>query len=235
MPKKDLKARSLNIFLIKPGVDTDEGVLVNEGDLSRFTVTVANQAVGNIYVKPTYDRMPSWLSLFDGALGGTPADIHNASSAAVFLVRTSGRTFALTFGYGRSVLRPGTWEEDFGLRVTLNAVDHLRVRSVDRVKFDAISQHSQIQASRDANILEFGLDVEQDLLRAVTGKPKDRTLASQLTGKDALKADLTIGLAGIPGFLDRLWVVFNQDNYKEHFGWVDHVGELRDPMQVQKL
>jgi uncharacterized protein (TIGR04141 family) len=179
--------------------------------------------------------MPSWLSLFDGALGGTPADIHNASSAAVFLVRTSGRTFALTFGYGRSVLRPGTWEEDFGLRVTLNAVDHLRVRSVDRVKFDAISQHSQIQASRDANILEFGLDVEQDLLRAVTGKPKDRTLASQLTGKDALKADLTIGLAGIPGFLDRLWVVFNQDNYKEHFGWVDHVGELRDPMQVQKL
>src|SRR2546425_782967 len=126
---------------------------------------------------------PCSLSLFEGALDLNAADLHNASSAAVLIVTVSEKTFVLTFGYGRSLLRPGVWEEDFGLRVTLNAVDPLRIRSVDRFKFDAISQHSQIQASRDANIVEFGLDVEQDLLRAVTGKPRDPTLANQLTGK----------------------------------------------------
>ena len=127
----------------------------------------------------------------------------------------------MSFGYGKSLLRPGTWEEDFGLRVTLNAVDPSRIRSIDRVKFDAISQHSQIQASREANIIEFGLDVEQDILRAVTGKPRDAALATQLTGKDALKADVRLVLSDIPSYLVRLGEIFVQNTYKEHFSWVD--------------
>ncbi len=100
-----------------------------------------------------------------GALGtGGGATAHIASSAAIWTVQAGERAYALSFGYGKSLLRPGTWEEDFGLRVTLNAVDPSRIRSIDRVKFDAISQHSQIQASREANIIEFGLDVEhQDI------------------------------------------------------------------------
>ena len=103
------------------------------------------------------------------------------------------------------------------------------------MKLDAISQHSQIQASRDANIVEFGLDVEQDLLRAVTGKPKDPSLANQLTGKDALKADVRINIADLPALLIRYWEAFNEDSYKEHFAWVDQVNEVRDVQQVQNL
>ncbi len=198
-------------------------------------MTVRGQHIGDLYIKPTSDRMPSWLSLFEGAISVVPPDLHNASTAAVLLLGAGDRNFALTFGYGRSLLRPGTWEEDFGLRVTLNAVDPLKIKSVDRVKFDAISQHSQIQASRDANIIEFGLDVEQDLLRAVTGKPRDAALASQLTGKDALKADVHVDLSDIPDLLVRFLELSNQDTYKEHFSWVDQVNEVRDPTEIQRL
>jgi len=197
-------------------------------------VRIDGRDAGSLYIKPTFDRRPSWLTLFDGALGEV-VNIHNASSAAIWTIRAGERTYALSFGYGRSLLRPGTWEEDFGLRVTLNAVDPLRIRSIDRVKFDAISQHSQIQASREASIVEFGLDVEQDILRAVTGKPRDASLATQLTGKDALKADVRLILSDVPNFLIRLTEIFHQDTYKEHFSWVDQVSEVRDPTVTQRL
>jgi len=235
MPRRQLKARSLSIFLLKQEFSSADRALLNLNALAHSGVTVGDRHIGDIYTKPTSDRMPSWLSLFDGALSPRPQDLHNASAAAVLVLDAGGRAFALTFGYGRSLLRPGAWEEDFGLRATLNAVDPLRIRSVDRMKFDAISQHSQIQASRDANIVEFGLDVEQDLLRAVTGKPKDSSLASQLTGKDALKADVRINLGDLPGLLVRFWEAFNQDTYKEHFAWVDQVNEVRDPLQIEIL
>ena len=235
VPRRQPKARSLSIFLIKEEVPSPEGALVDVLPLTRSTLTANGQQIGDLYIKGTQDRAPSWLSFFEGALSSVPPDLHNASAAAVWLISSGGRVFALTFGYGRSLLRPGTWEEDFGLRVTLNAVDPLRIRSVDRVKFDAISQHSQIQASRDANIIEFGLDVEQDLLRAVTGKPRDASLASQLTGKDALKADVRIPVSGIRDLLEQFLAAFAQDTYREHFSWVDQVTELRDPTQIQRL
>jgi uncharacterized protein (TIGR04141 family) len=235
MPTRELKARTLSIFLLKNEIVPPENALVNEGDLAGYPLVIGTESRGTLYIKPTSDKMPSWLSMFEGAISPAPVGIHNASSAAVLIIATGGRNFALTFGYGKSLMRPGSWEEDFGLRVTLNAVDPLKIRSVDRVKFDAIAQHSQIQASRDANILEFGLDVEQDLLRAVTGKPRDASLASQLTGKDALKADVPISLLGIPGLLRRFLEIFGQEIYKEHFSWVDQVNELRDPVETERL
>jgi len=38
------------------------------------------------------------------------------------------------------------------------------------MSFDAIGQHGRIQTSREANIREFGLDLGQDMPRAVNGK-----------------------------------------------------------------
>src|ERR1700689_3584433 len=147
MPGRQPRTRSLNIFLIKQDVGSPDNALLDPTSLARSRVAISNEIQGDLYLKPSPDRIPSWWSLFEGPLGAAPPDIRNSSVAAVLLFTVGARAIALTFGYGRSLLRPGTWEEDFGLRVTLNAVDPLKIRSVDRVKFDAISQHSQIQAS----------------------------------------------------------------------------------------
>src|SRR4029077_14697466 len=139
-------------------------------------------------------KAPLWAALFQGSTVPHLPSIHSQSTSAVWIVRAQKRVFALTFGYGRALLVPGCWEEDFGLKVTLNCVDIDRVRSVDRVKLDAIAQHSQIQSSREASIGDFGLDVEQDPLRAVTGKPLDLRLGSRLTGKDSLHVNVNVDL-----------------------------------------
>jgi len=73
------------------------------------------------------------------------------------------------------------------------------------MSLDAIGQHSQIQASREADISEFGLDLEQDLLRAVTGSPS-ASWAKRLTGKDPLQITTSINLNDLPPLLDVLLV-----------------------------
>jgi uncharacterized protein (TIGR04141 family) len=50
-------------------------------------------------------------------------------------------------------------------------LDEDKLRSIDKKTFEAVSLHAREQASEDSGTAAFGLDVERDLLRAVTGTP----------------------------------------------------------------
>ena len=119
--------------------------------------------------------------------------------------------------------------EDFGLIVTLNCVDPNKIKSIDRMTLDSISQQSRIQAVREANIGEFGLDIEQDLLRAVTGTPLDQSLGTRLTGKDALHATVRASLSEIPELLTRYLSEYGKQDFKTRFPWVEQIREVNDP------
>ncbi len=106
---------------------------------------------------------------------------------------------------------------------------------MDRTTFDTISKQSQIQASREASISDFGLDVEQDLLRSVTGKPRDERFGVTLTGKDALNTKVQVSLKTLPERLAAYLKAFADTAYKEHFPWVDHISALKDPHKVANL
>ncbi|MCU1335913.1 MAG: hypothetical protein JWO19_1494 [Bryobacterales bacterium] len=143
--------------------------------------------------------------------------------------------FAVTFGGGHLLLRDGVTDDGFGLKVTLNAVDHNQIRSVDRETLDSATPHSQIQASKGTNITDFGLNIEQDLLREVTGTPRDQTLGKKLTGKAALKTAGPFTLTNLQDLLARLLAESKKKHYKQHFGWVDHIREVKDPSLRHEL
>jgi uncharacterized protein (TIGR04141 family) len=100
---------------------------------------------------------------------------------------------------------------------------------------DAISQQSRIQATRETNISEFGLDVEQDLLRAVTGAPSDPTLGIRLTGKDALQATVGNALNEIPQLLAKYLELYGKEDFKTRFPWVEQIHEVNDPVKKAEL
>jgi len=234
MPKKP-KSRVLTVFLLKDPAKPPGDILKHSHTLSEYEVSIAGEAAGAVYVQPSDDRRASWVTLFQGAATIDPAIVRNASTSAVWLIELEGRQFALTFGYGRNLLKPGTYEEDFGLRVTLNAVDPSKIKSIDRITLDAVAQQTRIQAIRDANMSEFGLDVEQDLLRAVTGVPLDATLGHRLSGRDALQVTMPIELSQIPQLLGRLLVEFGKDNFKVRFPWIEQIHEVDDPIKKAEL
>jgi len=86
-----------------------------------------------------------------------------------------------------------------------------------------IAGHARQQASREVGTAEFGLDIERDLLWAVTGRPRDPTLGQQLTGRDALVISAHIDLNGLETFLPRLYPAFIDTRYKDKFSWIDNV------------
>jgi uncharacterized protein (TIGR04141 family) len=203
--------------------------------VGEYPLRQENSQIGTLYVKPSNDQPPAWLTFFAGSVSDFTHRIINSNTAAVLITRAGNKTFAVAFGYGRHLLAPGAWEEDFGLRVTLNSVDANRIRSVDRMSLDAIGQHSQIQASREASIGEFGLDLEQDLLRAVTGPPSDPAFGKRLTGKDGLQISIAIDLAGLQALLERLLVQWQSDAYRRAFPWIDQIKEVRDANKRNEL
>jgi len=229
------RSRTITIFLLKDAQADPATILKNLASLTALPITIREEECGTLYVQDSADRVPNWLSLFQGSANLRAVRTVNSSTAAVWLVNLRERRFAVTFGYGRNLLRSGSWEEDFGLKVTLNAVDSTKIKSVDRMTLDAISQQSRIQASRDADITEFGLDIEQDLLRAVIGTPLDSTLGTRLTGKDPLQATLAARLDQLPGIVERYLDEFGKEDYRARFPWVAQIHEVKDPLRQAEL
>ncbi len=138
-----------------------------------------------------------------------------ASVSAVLLLEAGDRWFAITFGPGgRFLLDKTKTEERFGL--------------MDKTAFDTLATHSRVQTSREASAIEFGLDVERDLVRAVTGSSDEVELGHRLHGVDSLMAIVRIELADVPGLLRNYLDRYRSTNYKRNFPWIDHITEVKD-------
>ena len=142
------KTIGLTIFLIKPGISRSDCLRVTKAtSTSEFEFPDGTKA--SLHTFSTPPHAPKWYNFFSDVVQNLPSIVSSSASAVLF-VSKDDRLFAVTFGYGRSLLVPGSWEEDFGLKVTLNSVDRTKIKTVDRMTLDAIGQHSRIQASRDA-------------------------------------------------------------------------------------
>lgn len=224
----------LSIYLLRDDIKTPDDAIKVAGVLEHETLDL-DGIEAELYVQPAYTKAPRWSKMFEDVIDLEKLGIRSSNAAAAMVVPAAGRLFAVTFGFGRHLLRPGACEERFGLKVTLNAIDPQSIRSIDRKTFEALGRHVQEQTSRPAGATEFGLDIEQDLLRAVTGTPRDPKLGSRLHGKDALVANVDFGLDGVIDYLERCEELARDDSYKTEYPWVDHISEITDTALKSKL
>jgi len=227
-------ARSLTVFLLRDGIQDADTALRESSSLKLVSLSAGAQPLGTICIQPSAAHPPGWGDFFEGYL-----DLRMlgqvASSAAVLLIHVGDRTFAVTFGHGRHLLQPGVWEERFGLRVVLNSIDDHSLRSIDKRTFDAISTHSRVQSGQEAGALDFGLDVEQDLLRAATGTPSNEVLGRRLSGADSLHAAVHTELAKLPQLLEIYLARWSDETYRTAFPWVDHIAEVTNTSVAEAL
>ncbi len=228
------KTRTLTIFLIKEDCSAD-AILKPGRALQRQRIVMSPSVEADLYIQPSVERSPSWLDLFSGVFDAAGIRVANESAAALLVAEAGGRKYALAFGQGRHLLQPSSYEETFGLKVVLNAVDPEGLKTIDRERLSEHGRRSRDQVARESEIGAFGIDVEQDMLRAVTGRPKDPSLGHRLSGADSLTASLPIALADIPEQLGLYGAKFTEASYRERFAFVDHVREVRDPAVVHTL
>jgi len=237
MPDSDQenkKTQTLSIFLIKEDLLSSEDIIKSDPTIKEHQVEYDGDKLGQLFVQKRHPKPPRWACFFDGCID--VSEIGNvATTSAVLLVKNDVRMFAITFGLGRYLLKTDCWEERFGLRVTLNCIDENKVRCIDKKTLDVITKQSKEQASRDAPPQDFGLDIEQDLLRAVTGKPVNKSYGARMSGMDSLHVAVKAEISDVQELLSKYYVKYNDDSYKRTFPWVDHIAEVKSKGLIADL
>ncbi|PHP51813.1 DUF6119 family protein [Actinomyces ruminis] len=230
-----MKARRLTLYLLREDiVDFDDAL---DPDKERITVEI-DPSTGIdgrfFYVEPS-PSIPTWVAFVQPLLTDELNTIRSTSTAALLLLRTSGRVFALTFGYGRSLLNLSKIEHQFGLRVALNRIDPRQIRSLDTKTFEDLVVSTNTQVSKSAELPTFGVDISRDILRGVTGEPRDQTFSKRIAGADSLVMSIKKPSSDLPAICDDLLTAFTADDYKTDFGWIDHLSLVRDNATIDAL
>jgi uncharacterized protein (TIGR04141 family) len=233
-PKDKVTNHNLSILLLKDEIATIEEATRLEGKVKEFIIGSKKNPLGVLYVKTGIPKPPRWTSFFVDTIADDKIGI-TSSLSAIFLINSNKRIFAISFGQGRYLLKPDSWEERFGLKVALNCIGQEKIRTINKQTFDAISRQSTEQASKETEARDFGLDIEQDLLRAVTGVPKEKDIGTRMYGMDALSVSTNIKLDDLPSYLNQIHTKYLDDSYKEDFPWVDHLSEVKSNRKTDEL
>lgn len=226
------KIRNFTVYLLKQDLEADD-IFEDRVDDAPRSVENDGQIVGDLYVMKPFQQPPRWAQHFEGLVDTSVFGVGGYSSAVLLIKRN--RTFALTFGQGRHMLKNEAIEEHFGLRTAINLVGAEGIRSIDKRRLDVVALQSREQSSREAGTTEFGIDIEQDLLRAITGRPQDLSLGEQVSGTDSLRIRVKSSLIELHDYLDAYLDKYESDDYKENFSWIDHLSEIHDKSKLEEL
>ncbi len=229
------KANKLSVYMVRSELTDHMQILRDAATLSSKVI----DGVGTFYFGESHEYQPDWVQdFFAIALQGLK--IFGATSKGLLLVDVQvspnlKRTFALAFGYGWMLLEPGAVEERFGLRVVLNSVDPKSIRRVDKKALTSTPKDTHEQLSRAGAIADFGLDIEQDLVRAITGVSKDSRFGKTITGKDALNVTVKVDATNVGEFLKLSYEKSVSKSYQATFPWIDQIAEVKKPSLIEAL
>ncbi len=176
---------------------------------------------------------PRWASYFSSHF--MISDLEVANYSFVHILRSSNRIFAFTFGYGHTMLDPARMEPNFGLRVCANSIDPKRLTTLDVRNIDVVTKQQRTHLSTATNVLDFGIELEEEWIRFLSGVPLDSSIAKSIAGADSLKIRADVNLEELAIKCSDILALYDSDRYKDNFAYLDHyraVGK-NDPVIAQ--
>lgn len=230
-----LPQSDLNIYLAKPDVSAPSQIIRHVDALRSFDVKLKGATACTLFVKDNSLNPPRWAKFFARAV---PPDAfgNNSSTGAVLYIKLKASLVLVAFGQGHHLIDTANIEMDFGLKTALNMLDVVSIRSIDKSSFEEHPTQTREQTGVATELQYFGVDIERDLLRAITGKPREEKFGVRVSGKDALKLHVDVTLEGLADALEEILGVYDTDAYKRGpFAWIDHIGEVKDKSTSDKL
>lgn len=234
------KRYALNIFLLSLPADVKvdgttgwHSAALKEPGAKQSSLQVPGLPGAVLYTKQYPSGPPKWSKYFPQSV---QQKLRNSSTGGVILLNVDKQLIAVSFGLGRHILASQCIVESFGLKTTVNLIEANRVRSLDKVTFDQITRHSRVQATQQGDAAAFQVNVNQDIVRAITGVPEDKSFGSRLSGRDSLTMTVEMAdLSGLPTVLRRVLKAYRDTKYKERFAWIDHVSEVKNEALIGVL
>ena len=260
MAERESRRFPLNIFLLKEtgreGADAEWSLdellakPLTNGKPKRISVDVypMTSGIGTLYVRKPYTKTrPEWVTYLSPALENPEAleKLVSKSYSAILVVKVDGRQFVLAFGHGRHMIDMAVIEYRFGLRVALNSIAPNRIASIDKQTFDANPKISREQAIKAGEVSSYGINAEQDMLRAIVGitDPEHADfLGGVIAGMDSLKIAVKAEANELQQTLSyALQRAASGDYLKTDggrasaFAWVDNLSPVSDRSVVAEL
>ncbi|WP_374082960.1 TIGR04141 family sporadically distributed protein [Stenotrophomonas sp. P2112] len=229
------RKEKLSIYLVKDGHYSPDECVKLELVGRKYVFNIPGlEAL--LYVKREAPAHPPlWTRIFTEHPDAPTVEFGKSSNVgAALYANLDGKKFLISFGSGFHLINGELTERDFGLRVTLNAVDPEKLRSLDKASYDDNPLNSRTQSSLEVDIFDLQANTESDLVYAVTGACKVPLLGTHITGRDALTLMVETDLNGIPGILSKAIELFNSP-LPSAYAWIDNIAKVRDPDTIRIL
>lgn len=228
--------KSLCIYMLKNARENLDEYIKPKYEVDDVAIKPEFLLDGKIYYPSTRSAPPRWKVDVDELAVSSINVGDNTSNKAVMLVKLEGVVLAITFGYGRSLLREEDIERNFGLKVALSIIDPRKIRSVNTATFEDMVVSSQHQASTHTSQNEFDLDTVGDIFRGVTGIPTDEKYGRSVSGKDVLKVSVNMHISELKEKMLDYLAAYRSNRYRSNdFEWIDNINEVRDTVLAESL
>ena len=228
----------LNAFLAKDEHASLQTVdyLKGSAQVNAYELDTKHELEGKLFVKIPTEKKPKWSDFTESITGVSLDELANRSSSAVLIIKTATATMAFTFGYGRFLIDTKYFVHDFGIKTALNTLNHDSLRSVDLFTLEDQAVQKKSQASRESSVGVFGIDISRDVLRAVTGSPKNGVDLKNISGGDAVYSfGIEMDVDEISQLVDLLSSYYANDSYKSNFSWVDNIRKVKEKSEIDNL
>ena len=237
MARDKQKKSKLTISLIRDGYKAIEDFIDDSAEGS-----IDIDGVGRVFFKSSIMRNPKWMQ--DFFLGVLDSQRILSSSANALLIvplcdelgLTKPRFFALSFGYGKSLLKDNAIEERFGLITALNTVEEDGFRKITKTSIGGDSKTSSEQLPLKSSIADFGLDIDRELLNSITAVgEKEEPFAGALSGGLSLSLSAPVNINQVKDYLAIVYRQYSSDKYKELFPWIGRIQEVKEKNVIAQL
>ncbi|WP_117139851.1 DUF6119 family protein [Pseudomonas amygdali] len=238
MPKLE-KVRTLSIRLLRSSCAADEALkeeYVSGGRRNRLTRSAWPGIEGaELLVGQIFTSRPGWISFVEEQAGTQPDNLIASGAGGVLFLPVDDRIFAVCFGHIHMALEDEAFERQFGLKVTLNSVPRDGLRTLDLATPDAVTFQKRVQASKDSDVQDFGVDVLRDLARVAGGTPSEASFAKFVAGRDSLSITCKLASEDLLSKCEQIMQVYRSNTYKQRFPWIDNMQVVRDRATLSAL
>lgn len=225
------KSRNFSIFLLKENFNAMTA-LKNEHNLELIKEDETNLPEGAImYISDRQATPPWWKSYW-----GISKNLKQVQKGAIVFLPIENRWIVLTFGMTFFQLKDESYEYDFGLRTTLNALDPEKIKSTDILEPES-AKRERVQSPTASNLTFFDIRHDETIVKKLTGAVKDefRHISSNITGASSLRITSKIEPNEIIDLCSNILDLYNRTDYLQSFPDIQNIVPVKDPVKIREL
>lgn len=133
-------------------------------------------------------------------------------------------------------LKDNSYEYDFGLRATLNAIDPAKIKSTDVLQPEN-AKRQRIQSPTASNLNFFDIRYDESIIKKLTGAVKEEYnfLFKNVTGASSLRISSKLTADQITNLCRMLVEIYGKDDYIKIFPDIRNIEPVKDPDKIAML